>query len=415
MTDVRDADLTDVLAGTASRGAVAAPKSWRPLGLRGRPAVKRLPQAIQRAGIRWRPILMMLLYLSPSLLAAGYYGLIASGRYVSHAAFLVRTASKPSGDTGIGAFLRMAGLGRAEDDTYSVQRFLSSRDAVQKLQARLPLAAMYGREGTDWLSRFPSPFYSDTNEDLYRFYTHATIATYNASTGVTTLEVQAFRPDDALAIAGALLTLSEDLVNVLNTRIHVDAVSAAEDEVKHEEARLTDAQVAITSFQNKENMIDPLSSTIVMSEIVGKLQNDLAQQQARIADMTAGSPNNPGLVTLQRQAEVTRGQIAREQARVTSEKDGLADKLAVFQRLSIEREFATKALSLATSGLDAARTDARRKQLYIERIVEPELSDKPTLPLRLWTVFTVLLVNVFVMFIAWMVMSGVKEHISSTR
>ena len=309
----------------------------------------------------------------------------------------------------------MAGLGRSEDDTFTVQNFLESRDALRKLQAQMPIVEMYGRDGVDLLSRYPSIIYGSSNEDLFRFYKRMTLVTYNSTTGLTSLDAEAFRPDDALQISRSLLSMGEDLVNALNARIRLDAVGSAEAEVKHEEARLTNAQIAITAFQNRETMIDPVSNSVLVSEIVGKLQGDLAQEQARISDMTAASPNNPSLPVLQRQAEVTRQQIAREQQRVTTAKEGLADKLGEYQRLVLEREFATKALGIANSALDTARTESRRKQLYIERVVEPELTDKPTLPMRSWTVFTVAMVNLLVLFVGWIIKSGVKEHVSSVR
>ena len=419
MTDVREAGLSDVLvapgAGAGAGGEVAVPRGRLPAGRPSGGGLAALPGLRTVSRMRWRPLLWAMLYLSPTLLAGGYFGLVASGRYVSHAVFIVRTASKPAGDTGFGALLRMAGLGRAEDDTYSVKNFIESRDAVRQLQGKLPLAEMYGRAGIDPLSRYPNLIYDATNEDLYRYYLRMVSAAYNTATGVTDLSVQAFRPDDALAISSSLLQLAEDLVNQLNSRIRADALSSAETELKRQEDRLTEAQVAVTAFQNRETMIDPISNSVIVSEIVGKLQNDLAQNQARIADMVAGSPNNPSLPALKRQADVTRGEIEREQARVTSAKEGLADKLGQYQRLVLDREFATKALTLATTSLDSARSDARRKQLYLQRVVEPELTDKATLPLRTWTTFSVFLVNIFVLFIGWMLKSGVKEHISSTR
>lgn len=415
MTDVREAELLDTLAAPVSRGEVAQPAPKVGRGALFRPRVIRLPVTAQIARARWRPILLGLVCLSPTLLAAGYYGLIASGRYVSHAVFLVRTASKPSGDSGLGAFLSMAGLGRAEDDTFTVQNFLESRDALRRLQAQMPLVDMYGRDGLDLLSRYPSVLYGSSNEDLFRFYKRMTLVNYNSTTGLTSLDAEAFRPDDALQIARSLLAMGEDLVNEVNARIHQDAVGSAEAEVKRQEERLTDAQVATTAFQNRETMIDPVSNSVMVSEIVGKLQSDLAQQQARIADMSVASPNNPSLPVLLRQADVTRQQIVREQQRVTSAKEGLADKLGQYQRLTLEREFATKALGVASTSLDAARTEARRKQLYIERVVEPELSDLPTLPQRGWTIFTVAMVNILGLFVGWIIRSGVREHVSSVR
>ena len=414
MTDVRQAELHDLVTATTNNAVDTV--GGRDLRQAPGSSPSRLPALGQlRITGRWRAYLMPMVFFLPTIVAGLYFGVIASDRYLSTAEYVVRTAAKPAGDTGLGAILKMAGLGRSEDDTYSVQNYLLSRDAVKQLQERLPLAEMYGRADGDWLSRYPSIFYSRSNEELFRYFKRMTAVDYNGTTGVTTLSVQAFRPDDAQAIALALLDLAEGLVNQLNARIHTDAVTTAEDQVKREETRLTDAQVALTTFQNKETMIDPATNSVMVSTLVAKLQSDLAQTQTRIADMLSSAPNSPALNALQRQADATRDQINKENARISSTQGGLADKLGQYQRLMLEREFATKALGAANVGLDNARTDARRKQLYIERIVAPNLSDHATLPLRLWMTFTVFLLNILGIFIGWMVQAGVKEHILSTR
>lgn len=415
MTDVRQVDLSDVALRT-DRNAVA------PAGRLG--LLRRLPGGkrqivgtlgMARTGIRWRPLLSLLAYLSPTLLTGLYFGLIASDRYVSTASFIVRTASKPSGTSGLGTFLRMAGLARSDDDTYSVQNFILSRNAVQQLQDKLPLAEMYARPGADFAARYPSLIYGRTREELFKYYLRMTSVVNDTTTGITTLEVQAFRPDDAQAIATSLLDFSENLVNALNQRIHGDAMSAAQQDVSQDEERLTQAQIALTTFQNKETMIDPTTNSALNATLVGKLEIDLAQTQARIADMKAGSPNNPGLVQLLRQAEVTRAQIDHERSQVTTSEQGLADKLGRYERLVLDREFATKALAVANTALDSARQEVRRKQLYIERIVEPNLSDHATMPYRVWSVFTVFMCNMLGALIVWIVSSGVREHASSAR
>ncbi len=90
MTDVRQVELTEVLTrtdrnevGPAQRRDVQAPRGRSPLA-----TLHRI-----RTGVRWRPLLMILLYFSPTLLTAGYYGLIASSRYVSTAAFIIRKSA----------------------------------------------------------------------------------------------------------------------------------------------------------------------------------------------------------------------------------------------------------------------------------------------------------------------------------
>jgi len=361
------------------------------------------------AGWRWPRSLLLLLKFAPTIVIGGYLALFASDRYVSESAFVVRSASKPTGAIGFGAILQMTGVAR-NSDTYSVNEFLVSRDAVTQVQTRLPLAEMYGSNGADFLSRYPSPLFGATTEQLYKYFSYMSEVNYNTQTGVTTLRVQAFRPQDAQAINAALLDLSEQLINRLNERIRQDTVNVYEAQVASEQKRLIDDQVAIVAFQNKELTIDPKTNSLAVSQLLGRLGGDLALAQTRIAATTSSSPENPGLQALRGQAAATAGQIERERSRIGGASDGLAEKLAQFTRLDMERSFAITALSTANAALDSAKLEAQRKQLFLDRIVEPNLADYAIRPQKLWLTLTAFILNAMGLMIFWMVRSGAREH-----
>ena len=382
-----------------------------PAPARAKPVVEAsaIVQARAKVGSFWRKYLIFLLKFSPTIVVGLYMAFVAADRYVSEASFVVRSASKPTGATGFGALLQATGLSR-NSDTFAVNEFLGSRDAVAQLQSRLPLAQIYSYKGADFLSRYPSPLFGDTNEQLYKYFTYMSDVSYSTITGVTTLRVQAFRPSDSQAINSGLLDLSEKLINNLNERIRQDTVRVYEGQVAAEQKRLVEDQVAIVAFQNKELTIDPKTSSLAVSQLVGKLGTELAQTQTRIAATSTSSPNNPGLQVLKGQATATANQIATERARIGEKSDGLADKLAQFTRLDMERTFAVSALSGANSALDNARLEAQRKQLYLDRIVEPNLADYAIRPQRLWITATAFMLNLLALMIVWMIRSGAREH-----
>lgn len=120
---------------------------------------------------RLRAALLVGFILLPSILAFVYYGFVASDRYVSEARFVIHTASKPSGVLGgLTALLQLAGLERSQDDAFAVRDYLISRDALRELNARLPLRPRYGVTDADFVARFPSIFYGETDEALFRYF-----------------------------------------------------------------------------------------------------------------------------------------------------------------------------------------------------------------------------------------------------
>jgi capsular polysaccharide transport system permease protein len=351
-------------------------------------------------------------YLAPALVACIYFGFWASDRYVAEAEFVIRTASKPTGAAGFGSFLQMVGLSRSQEDVFSVQSFLSSRDAARALSERLPLRQYYGGSEVDMISRYPSFIYGPSLEELHKYLGWMIMTIYSSNTGITTLRVQAFRPEHAKAVADALLDLGEQMINRMNARIQDDAVRVSLDEVKRNEERLIAAQIAITSFRNSELMIDPAGSSVVVTELIGRLSAELAQVQTQLRETSSAAPDAPHIIGLRRRVEALEAQIGEERRKITSETGGLARKLADYERLVLEREFAKQTLAVSVRALEIAHTEARRQQLYLERVVEPNAPDYAVAPERLRMIATVLAGNLVVLLVGWLVLSGVKERLA---
>jgi capsular polysaccharide transport system permease protein len=359
---------------------------------------------------RLRGWLVGLLLFLPTLVAGVYFGLVATDRYVSEAHFVVRSATRSSVGSGFAAFLQMAGISRSQDDTFAVHDFIGSRDAVVQLMEKLPLAEIYGRPEADALSAYPNIYYRSTIEELHKYLKSRIAVIYNANTGISTLQVEAFRPEDAPRVADALLELSENVINRMNTRIRDDGVRLALEEVKRSEERAIAAQLAITDFRNREVILDPGRSSVHVVELIARLSAELSNVTALIAEVTASSPSSPQLPPLERRAAAMREQIALERARITDASDGLAQKIAHYEHLTLEREFANRSLGSAFAALDTARSEARRQQLYLERIAGPSTADKAEMPRRLVNVASVFAINVILLMIAWLINTGLGNH-----
>jgi capsular polysaccharide transport system permease protein len=359
----------------------------------------------------WRAATRIVLVLLPTVLAVLYYGALATDRYVSEARFVIRTASKPATlGGGLGALLQLVGASRSQDDAYALRDFLISRDAMHELAERVDLTAIYRHPEADVLLRYPAPWSRETNEGFYRYFERRLDVVVNNSSGLTILRVEAFRPDDAALVARALLDMGEDLVNKLNTRMQEDAVRVAASEVARAEQQRVDSQIALTAFRNRELILDPGKSSAIVVELIGKLSAELAAVRTQIGEMQGNAPDSPQLRTLRTQAAAIEHQISTERGRVANDSDGLAAKIEQYERLILTQEFAVASLTQAVTALEIARVDARRQQLFLERVVEPGVPDEATMPRRWRSVFTVFGFNVIGAGVLWMIVAGMTEH-----
>lgn len=359
------------------------------------------------------PVRMAVLLL-PTIICAAYYFFIAADQYQSEAQFVVRSPAKPDVSGGI-SFLVQLGLVKSQDDSFIVQDYITSRDALKALSTEINVDKMYNREGADFLARYPSILYGPTKEQFYKYYKRMVTIVHTDKTGITTLKVDAFRPEDAHMIAETLLTLSEGLVNQINRRLQTDAIANSLAELKTAQARVIGAQAALSEFRNKEMIIDPHQSAVALAELIAHFSTELGTVQAQITELKIGSVSGPQIENLQRKAAALGQQIAEERRNIAEGKGGLAARIAKYEGLVLEREFANRMLSTVEADLVRARAEAARQLLYLERIVEPSLPDDEALPKRFRMVITILTINVLLVCLVWLVFSGVREHATDGR
>jgi len=359
----------------------------------------------------WRkiPTAPLLVIALPTLLAAFYYLLIASPRYVSETQFIVR-ASNEGRPSALGVALEGVGLSTTQSDAYAVHEYLTSRDAFNEMRRRFDLAKVMAPAGTDPLSRFPRPWERRSEEGFYHGFQRFIVVGYDSSNGISTLRVEAFNPREAQAIAQAMLDSGENLVNRLNERSQADAIGDAIIARDKARERLSQAQQALTSFRNREQFIDPETSATESSRLIGGLQATLAQLRAERAQVMSEAPSSPQLPTINSRIAAYERQVDAERAKIAGSAGSLAPKLSAYEDLSLNREFADRELTAATVALTAAEQEASRKKLYVDRIVAPSLPDEPAEPRRWLAIFTVLIATTLAYGVGWFIWAGVREH-----
>jgi capsular polysaccharide transport system permease protein len=329
--------------------------------------------------------LLMACVLLPNLLAIGYLGLVAAPQFASEARFVVRTNSK-TGALALGTAL--SGFVRAADDTFPVHAYILSRDAALRLSGDPDLRDALSRPEADFLFRYPGLFRSPTGEGFFRHYLRFVDVDYDDRSGISTLKVRAFRPEDSQAIAEALLRGAESLINRLNERARQDALAIATRVLTAAERRVEATQGRLTAFREREAITDPAKLATLTLELVARLYAEAAQEKARLAEMSRLAPGGPQISASVARIAALERQIADERRRIGGTDDGMAAKLSEYETLLLERELAQRSLASAFTSLEAARLDAQRQTLYLERVVQPNLADRASHPRQLsWSLF----------------------------
>lgn len=373
-------------------------------GLVAQPERRRGLKRFARPGM-----LFLLVVVLPVFAATLYYGFLASDIYVSESRFVVRSPEKPA-TTGLGIILKTAGFTNAGEEVYAAQSYATSRDALKEINRNNAFAKAYSRPHISIFDRFNPLGFSGSFEDLYRYFQGKVALLNDNSTSITTLTVRAYTPKDAVKFNEELLELSEQRVNRLNERGRRDLVTYAQAEVDRAKARASQASLGLAAFRNRSGVVDPEKQAEAQMQMVSKLQDSLIAAKTELSQLRRYAPDNPRIPVVQTQIATVQAEINRELGHVAGNSGSLAASAVQYERLKLESEFAEKQLGGALASLEEAQNEARRKQVYVERIVQPNLPDAPIEPRRLRGIFAALVLSLLAYGILRMLLAGVREH-----
>jgi capsular polysaccharide transport system permease protein len=156
--------------------------------------------------------------------------------------------------------------------------------------------------------------------------------------------------------------------------------------------------------------VDPDKEAQAHMQMISNLQTQLIAAKTELAQVQQYAPQNPRIPVVRTEIGAIEAQIKEELGKLTGGRRSLAGNAVEYQRLTMENDFADKQLGAALASLEQARDDARRKQVYIERVVEPNLPDAPMGPRRLRGIFATLVLSLIAYGILRMLVAGVREH-----
>jgi capsular polysaccharide transport system permease protein len=411
------------LGWPARGGALARVDSRAPSRRPGAGQGVLAPEQQRIFGVRAIPIgpliTFILLVVIPTACASVYFGLIASPIYVSEAKFAVRgsTQKLPSSNADAGALPvgnipgGLASLNNSQD-SYVVADYIKSAPLIEKLNRDDYLRSVFGRNDIDLLSRLRS---SSSLDALREYWDSMVGVSVENLSGILTLRVHAFNPQDALAISRAILNASEALVNSLSERRLADAIRTEQDELDRSRRRLEAARLAAQEFRNRSGQLDPMSQSRVSLQLATLLQTEKLKLESELqTSRRTLTDKSPSVQVLSARLQAINDQIQRADREITStnpDDPTLSRALYQFEGLEVERQFAQRLYMVSQAGVERARMNAARQQLYLTTFVEPSLAEMALYPHRLTNILIVFLASLAPWTVLTMLTAAIKDHV----
>lgn len=366
------------------------------------PPIRRKPVWFAR-----HPLLLGSILLT--LLAAFYWGLIASDRYVSDAHVVVDRTDLQSAQ-GMD-FATLVTGGRNNHDLLLLRDHLRSVDMLLKLDAQLKLRAHYSDTQRDPLSRM---WFSDASQEFFhQHYLSRTSIEIDEQAGILRIRAQAYDAPMAQAIAQGLLREGEAFMNEIVHRLARDQVAFLEQQVAKSGEKALQTRRALLAFQNTSGLISPQAKAETLVAITGRLEGQISELKARRSAMLGYlSANSPDVAQLTLQIDALEKQMAQEQARLASPKGGsmLNRQIEEFQRLELEAGFAQDVYKTSLVALERGRVEAGRTLKKVSVVQSPTLAEYPLEPRRIYNILVFGLTVLALAGIAHLLAAIVRDH-----
>ncbi|WEX91069.1 RkpR, polysaccharide export protein [Sinorhizobium garamanticum] len=334
----------------------------------------------------------------PATLASLYMAFIAADQYHSSTSFAVRSIEGGVSSDILGMFTQASG-GSTVSDSYILMDYILSERMVAAADRKFKLEDVYATRGLDYFYGIGSDL---PIEDKLAYWRSMVNVNFDHASSIMEVTVKAFDPRQSQEIAQFIVDQSDSLVNSLSLSARNDVLRAAQDEVLAGEARLSKARVALREYRDKSQEISPEEGAKLAVQLIGSLEQQLTQLNADLATAKSQmSEDTPRIRVLKTRIESLEQQLTVERQRLgTGERTSatgdhnspdVAGRIAQFEELETEREFAERAYTAALASLEKARIEANNRQRYLALFIEPTLSELAQYPSRLLNAFLVTL------------------------
>lgn len=365
---------------------------------------------IQRIkSVLWRRSMLAAALLA-SALAAVYWGVIASDRYVSEARIIIQgTDLAASQSVSIWGLLGSVDASKAADQML-LRDHLLSVDMLKKLDSRLKLRAHYSDGRRDPLSRMWS---EDTElEWFHRHYLSRVSVDYDDVAGVLVIKAQAYDPRTAHAVATMLVDEGERFMNDMAHNLAQAQVVFLERQVLDLNKRVVQTRQAVLDYQNRKGLVSPQATTEHYAAIVNSLESELTNLQTRRTAMLSYLVyDSPSVVEINQQISAVEKQIAKEKARLTSPRDKTLNLVVEeFQRLQMNAEFALEVYKTALAALESGRLEATRTLKKVSVLQSPFEPQYPLEPRRMYNTVVFILIALVIAGIMHLLLAIIRDH-----
>lgn len=346
-------------------------------------------KTVPRARLRQRHVFLFLsLFFMVAVPTAGmgwYLWERAQPQFVSEMGFTVRREDAPTAVDVLGGLTNLGGNSSSDSDV--LFEFIQSQELVAQIDEELDLRSVYSEyHATDPVFGLKP---GASIEDLVGFWQRMVQISYAPGTGLISLRVFAFAPEDAQRIAQSIFARSSEMINDLSDIAREDSTRYAREDLEQAVEQLADARQDLTAFRSRTQIVDPSADIQLQLGVLNTLQQQLGEELINF-DLLRQSTRStdPRITQSEQRIAALRNRIREEREKFGSGESAAAGQdyaslFAEYERLQVNREYAEQKYTNALSNFDNAQAEAQRQSRYLAAFVRPTIAETAQYPRRM--------------------------------
>jgi capsular polysaccharide transport system permease protein len=350
---------------------------FKVVGLRPRPLEQILGRMILACTV--------LLLVIPNAASIYYFTRVASNQYQSETRFTVRSSTPALGKDQLA---KVTGLPSAQivQNTQIVTNFITSKDMVAALQAKVDFQNLYGNPAIDPLARLKQ---DATSEKMLDYWEDMVSVKTDANSGIVTVKARAFSAGDAQKVLQEVVAAAEAVVNDVNNRIWRDVITTAQTNLENAKNQLQKTREQLQLARNQTGVLSVEGSSAILTGLITNVQTDRVNlQQKYDAQLGTVSPNAPQMKVLKREIDSKQKQLDDLNSQVAGQnksEQNLADVSVDMSQRELEQSLAEQQFAASMRTLEQVQFVSKQQLLYLDTFLAPDLPDEAQYPKRaLW-------------------------------
>lgn len=348
---------------------------------------------------------LLFIVIIPLILLGCYYSFFAANRYVSETILTVKNNTSTSNTT-------MSILGfqnSSKEDVLYLKAFIHSQDMYEKLNETIKLNELYSKEKKDFLYRIYSWM---PKEWLLYYYQQRTQLLYDDITGLLTIKVEAFTQEDALLISKMIMEICDNFINDIEQNIYKNQLEYLDKELKYLQNNYIEQKEKLILFQNKYNVIDPISQIQNQIKIVSELEGTLSKKETELITILSYiQPQAPNVVTLEAEIKALKEQLNKEKKNsISFDEKTINIIFSEFNKLNLELSFAENVYKTALTGYEKLRVESNNKLKYLVVIQTPVIPEMALKPNKLYNGLTIFIILFLLLGVFRIIKSTIEDY-----